>query len=263
MFFIQKTLNKLGPDGKATNTPPTRKFEVDKESDYYKALQPGDIILYRFGGKKDFTGGIICEMTSSPYSHSEVHITDGYDISAGTQGVTFVDGYKHNVIGRKSVIGGAHHAGMDIFRLKGGLSREKRLIIQAKLMQSLLLPYDYVNLIGYPFMKGKSALRRAGNEAYICSELVSWSYKNADIDLIKGKPESIEAPCDIGRSDLLDYIGTFVKGDKVKGDYRNEFLEEEYSVLSKLVSDFMGLFTKKDEFYEGLYTNKKLLEGDA
>lgn len=264
MFFIQRMLGKLSPKGKPTRVPPKRNFEVDENSDFYKNLLPGDILLYRFGGKKDFTGGIICEMTSSPYSHSEVHIKDGYNISAGPQGITFVDGYKHNVIGKKAVVGKhVYRANIDIFRLKGGLSREQRLIIQAKLMQALLLPYDYINLAGFPFLRGKSAVKRAGNDAYICSESVAWSYKNAGIDIIKDKPESIEAPCDIGRSDILEYIGTFVAGKKIEGDHRNEFLQEEYSVLSKMVSNFLGLFSKKDEFYEGLYINKKLMEGEV
>lgn len=263
MFFIQKALNKFNVKNKTINMPPPRDFEVDEDMDYYRFLEPGDIILCRFGGKKDFTGGVICEMTSSPYSHAEVHIRDGYDISAGTHGVTFIDGYKRNVFGRKGVIGKTHFGGMDIVRLKGGLTREQRLIIQAKLMQALLLPYDYINLFCFAFLKNKSAIRRAGNDAYVCSELVSWAYKNADIDLIKSRPESIEAPCDIGRSDVLDYIGTFVKGEKVDGNYRNEFMNLEYSVLSKMVSNFMGLFTRRDEFYKGLYLNKTMLEGES
>lgn len=263
MTFIQKALNKLGPDGKASKTPPSRSFKVDKNIDFYKDLEPGDIILYRFGGKKDFTGGVICEMTSSPYSHSAIHITDAYEIGAGSHGVSFVDAYNNNVNGRHAVIGGAHFSGMDIFRLKGGLSREQRLIIQAKLMQALLLPYDYLNLFGFPFMKNRSAVKRAGNDAYICSELTAWAYKNAGIDIVKGKPESIEAPCDVALSDVIDYIGTYVRGKKLEGDHRNKFLDEEYSVLSKLVSNFMGLFSRKDEFYAGIALNKEPLDGEA
>jgi hypothetical protein len=261
LFIIQGFLRQFG--NKVTHVPPKRKFEVDYDSDYMKALQEGDIILYRFGGPRDFTGGVISHMTSSPYSHAEIHIKDGYDISAGALGVTFVDGYSHNVNGKKPVVGMKRlYPKMDIFRVKGGLTREQRLIIEAKAYQSLLLPYDYASLFFFPFIRPKSVARRAGNEAYMCSEITAWCYENAGIDLIKDSPAAIEAPGDLGRSDMVEYVGTFWRGQKLDGNYANEFLDEDHSLFSKLVSKLIGLFSKRDEYYQGVALNKKLLEGE-
>ena len=251
--FVQEVLNIVLPKDKAKMAPPLRDFEVP-ECDLMRDLKSGDIILYRFGGPGDFTGGVITHITSSPYSHAELHIKDGYDISAGSHGVGFVDLLKENVAGKYNV---------DIFRVPGGLSRQKRLIIEAKAYQTVLMPYDYFNLAGFPYLKDEKAVARSGNEAYICSEHVAWCYYNANIDLIKNKPEAIEAPADLGRSDQLEYIGTYVEGMKTEANFANEFMGEEWSMLQQLVSKFMGLFTKKDEFYRGLYLNKQRLEGET
>ncbi len=251
--FIQNVLNIIVPKDRAKMTPPSRDFEVP-ECDLVKDLKPGDIVLCRFAGPKDFTGGVITHITSSPYSHAEIHIKDGYDISAGSHGVGFIDLLKRNLVKKHNI---------DIFRVPGGLSRQKRLIIEAKAYQTVLMPYDYFNLVGFPYFKNKEAVAKSGNEAYICSEHVAWCYYNANIDLIKDRPESIEAPADLGRSDQLEYIGTYVEGMKTETNFANEFMGEEWSMLQKLVSKFMGLFTKKDEFYRGLYLNKEKLEGET
>lgn len=262
MYLIQQLLNWLGPEGKVSDKPLERKFDVP-DCDLVRDVQPGDIIVYRFGSKDDFTGGIISHMTSSPYSHAELHIKDGHDISATSHGIGFVDLFQNNIKGKKAVIGGIQPFNVDVFRLKGGLSREQRLIIEAKAFESLLMPYDYINLAWFNYFTPEGAAKRAGNEAYICSEHVAWAYNNAGIDLIKDRPESIEAPADIGRSDVLEYIGTYVEGVKLQDDLRNKFLDEEYSNLQKLISTFMGLFSKKDEYYQGVAINKDLLEGEV
>lgn len=254
--FVQEVLNIVLPKDKAKMSPPMRDFDVQDNFDLVRDLQPGDIILYRFGGPNDFTGGVISHITSSPYSHAELHIKDGYDISAGSHGVGFVDLLRQNIVEEKSY-------NVDIFRVPGGLPREKRLIIEAKAYQTVLMPYDYINLAGFPYLKDEKAVARSGNEAYICSEHVAWCYYNAGIDLIKATPEAIEAPADIGRSDQLEYIGTYVNGKKVVANFANEFMGEETAWLQELTSKFMGLFTKRDEFYRGLYLNKTKLEGET
>lgn len=253
MKFIQFLVNLFDKRYRPNVGPPDRNYNYSLDHSFLQMLQPGDIILYRLSGPKDFPGSVISHMTSSPYNHIEVHVFDGYDISAGTGGVTFIDLYRANVLGSLKV---------DVLRLKDGLSREQRLIILSKMFQSLLKPYDYIKLIGFPFLKDKVALRRAGNDAYICSELVAWAYKNAGIDLIKGRPESIEAPVDISRSNVLEYVGTFSRGIKMGGDYRNEFFKQETTNLARFVAEFMGLLSQKDEYYRGLYLNKTLLEGE-
>lgn len=253
--LIQLVLNIFMKEDKAKMSPPARDFEVP-DCDLMRDLQNGDIILYRFGGPKDFTGGVITHITSSPYSHAELHIKDGYDISAGSHGVGFVDLLKFNVFDEKKF-------NVDIFRVPGGLPREKRLVIEAKAYQTVLMPYDYFNLAGFPYTKSEKAVAMSGNEAYICSEHVAWCYANAGIDLIKDRPEAIEAPADIGRSDQLEYVGTYVDGKKVEANFANEFMGEEWSMLQELSSRFMGLFTKVDEFYRGLYLNKTRLQGET
>lgn len=254
MKAIQKIIGIFDKNNRVYSIPPKRNYDYDLDHPFVKDLEDGDIILYRFGGKKDFSGGVISSITSSPYSHVEVHVFDAYDISASTCGVTFTDLYKQAIMKEKSI---------DILRLKGGLSREERLIIFSKLSQAILKPYDYANLVGFPFLKGKAALRRAGNDAYMCSELTAWAYKNAGIDLIKDSPESVEAPADIARSNLLEYVGTYIKGEKIDGNHRNEFAGEEYSDMSKFTSKFIGLLSNKDEYYKGLYLNRILLDGEV
>lgn len=233
--------------------PPKRNFELDPDLDLTKELKPCDIFLYRLG-KGNFLGGVISHMTSSPYTHAEIHMHEGYSISAAAVGMTYYDTYRGNVKGSNVV---------DVFKLNRELTREERLIIEAKASQSLLKPYDYINLIGFHFLSGKLAAKKAGNDAYICSEHVAWVYKNAGIDLIVAKPESIEAPADIGMSGVLNYVGTFSKGMKLKGNWRNEFIDEEPSWWSKFVSKLMGLFSKRDEYYEGMQLNRAILEGKA
>lgn len=259
--LIQFLLGLFNKDAKAKHYPPKRDFAVPV-CDLVQDLQPGDIILYRFGGPDDFTGGVISHMTSSPYSHAELYIKDGYDISAGSHGVGFVDLYKFNLIGKKPIIGEEKPFRVDIFRAVNRLTREQRLIIESKAYKSILMPYDYFNLVGFPFIKTKRAVEMAGNEAYICSEHAAWAYANAGIDLVEGKPESIEAPADIGTSDRLEYIGTYDEGKKLSQNYANEFIDEEYSNLQKITSKFMGLFSERDEFYKGVYLNRAKLEAE-
>lgn len=255
MLLLQGIINEFSKKrDRPTHTPPARNFIVDTDSDLVKNLQPCDIVLYRFTGKKDLTGGVISYITSSPYSHAEIHMFDGYDVSAGAHGVTFTDIYWGNLV---------HGYVVDVLRLNREMTREERLIIQAKAYQAIHQPYDYTNLIFFPFMGAKAAAQKAGNDAYMCSELTAWAYNNAGIDLIKGKPESIEAPCDIGRSAILNYVGTFMGGKKISGDFRNQFIGEEYSFAAKMIAKLMGAFTVKDEYYKGLYLNKSLLEGQA
>lgn len=260
--IIQFILQIFNKEARINERPPQRDFEIP-DCDLVRDVQPGDIILYRFGGPDDFTGGVISHMTSSPYSHAEIHIKDGYDISATSNGVGFVDLYRYNLMGKKAVIGGVQPFTVDVFRAVNGLSREKRLIIESKAYKSILMPYDYFNLFAFPFLKTEKAVEMAGNDAYICSEHVAWCYDNAGIDLIKDSPESIEAPADLGRSDQVEYIGTYREGKKLSTNYANEFIDENYSDLQKLISTFMGLFSKRDEFYKGIYLNKSKLEGES
>lgn len=252
LFFVQGLINEIFKKGRATHTPPARNFEVDKNLDLVKDIKPGDVVLYRFMGEKDFVGGVISYVTTSPYCHAEVHMFNGYNVSADAVGVTFVDMFKKN---QKQAI--------DVFRLKRKLTREERLIVQAKALQAIHSPYDYVNLAGFIYLTQKGAVKRAANQAYMCSELVAWAYDNAGIKLIKGKPESIVAPGDLGRAEVLKYVGTYESGKKVRGSFRNQFRGAEQGTISKMLAKIIGLFSVKDEYYKGLAINQTMLEGDA
>jgi hypothetical protein len=233
--------------------PQKRKFSLDTNSDLWNELKPCDLVFYRLK-KNDFIGGVISYITSSPYIHVEFHAFDGYSISAGTVGVTYADTISYSKSGYN----------LDLYRLNREITREERLIMEAKAAQALLKPYDYIHLFVFPFLSERAAAKKAGNDAYICSELVAWIYKNADIDLIPSKPESAEAPADIAMSDSLDYIGTFdSNGRRVIGNLRNKFWKEEYNNLQKIVGNIMNFFSVKDEYYKGLMLNKRKLKEES
>jgi hypothetical protein len=169
---------------------------------------------------------------------------DGYTVGANATGVGYIDKFAKSL------------DRYDIMRYKKELTRETRLILQAKAAQSVLKPYDYINLVFFPFINGNSAVRRAGNDAYICSELVAWIFNEAGISLIKGKPESIVAPVDYVYSEELEYIGTFIKGKRIEDNFSGRWMSEEKTELGSRLANFMGIFSKKDEFYEGLNFNR-------
>jgi hypothetical protein len=218
------------------------------ETDFSKNLKPCDIILYRAHGKDDFTGWTISHLTYSPYSHTEIHIMDGYSLSANWNGVGYNDLYEH----AKCV---------DIFRLNRELTREERMTICAKATQSLLKPYDYSNLVLFPFASKDDAMRMSLNNAYICSELAEWIYSEAGIDFVVDKPNAIMAPADIGRSDILNWVGTFLNGEKIAGYQRNAFLPEQEDKLAEFIAGVMGAFTNADEVYKELARNGYYLKG--
>jgi len=246
MSMIQAFLEFTG--NKVNEKPPKRLFSP--ECELYNDLQKGDIVAVRTSDT--FYSAIISEFTKSPYSHVQIHTEKGYAISAEINGVGFIDMIEQNMKGIKEV---------DILRLKGGLSREQRMMIESKAYKSILAPYDYEHLVRFPFLTSSAAAKYSGNKAFICSEHVAWCYHNAGIDLVADKPEAVEAPADIAKSDALEYIGTYINGTKVTDNYFNKFMKNEISFIERLTSKVLGLFTKKDDFYVGLDTNKsKMME---
>ena len=203
-----------------------------------RALEGSDILVYRFSGPKSFLGGVIACFTNSPYSHAEIHVSDGVSVSAEATGV----GYK-DIFAKENYV--------DLFRLKEGLSREARLIIAAKAHQSVFKPYHYANLFLFPFLSKKRAAKWAKNDAFICSEVTSWCYLEAGYDLAEGKPEAMEAPADIARSPLLDYEGTYntKTGKFVEAEARKLMPHQKFGWLSKLVCGWMKALSERDENY--------------
>jgi len=222
---------------------PKRDWVPDNELS--RTLQQGDVILVRAGGEKKpaWTTGVITEFTSSPYTHSEVHLIDGYDVSAGGTGVTYVDIHEYENY-------------VDVLRLKESLTREERLIIFAKAAQSVLKPYAYANLVFFPTMTKKAAIRKSGNNAYMCSELVAWMYEEAGRPLIGSKPTAITAPADIGYSKALQYIGTFHHGKKIEAEL-NVYLPGDNLKKGDRMANFLKKISTRDEFYDALNANRE------
>jgi hypothetical protein len=207
-------------------------------------LEKGDIILYR-GEFRQFLAALIMEFTRSPYSHVDIYVGDGWSISAEAYGMTLHDHCNTDFI--------------DIMRLKGGLPRETRAIVLEKAYQSLAKPYEYLGFLGFPFGSEKAAARRSANEAYICSENVAWCYKKADIDLIEGKPESIEAPADIAQCDKLEWLGSWKNGRPVSDveihKFHRDQLSKQAGFARWLVKNVADRLSDRDEYYEKLRDN--------
>ena len=204
-------------------------------------LEKGDVLLYR-GEYASFTSALIMEFTRSPYSHVEVYMGDGWTVSAEAYGLTFQD---H-----------CNNAFIDIMRLKSGLTRQQRGIVMESAYRSLAKPYEYLGLIGFPFGGEKAAVRRSSNEAYICSEVVAWCYKEAGIDLVEDRPEAIEAPADIAHSDLLGWLGSWRKGRPFPESEIHKFhssqLNKKAGFARWLVENVADLLSERDETYEKL-----------
>lgn len=203
-----------------------------------KELNQADILLFRWKGPRDFLGGSIGYFTNSPYSHAEVYLSNGFALSAGSHGVGYEDLLKAS-------------GDIDVFRYEN-LTREQRLIIQAKAQQSLLHPYGFANLILFPFAGKRLIARWTKNNAYICSEVTAWVYKEAGIDLVPGKLEAIEAPADLARSKELSYKGTFhlPTGNKISDNSRFKCLSyQTYSKKVIRIGNIIKFLSKRDEGY--------------
>ena len=211
-------------------------------------LEKGDIILHRSGSS--FIGSLISVFTDSPYSHAEIYIGDGWCVSAEAKGITFSDSLNKGFI--------------DIMRLKEGLTRHQRGIVLEKAYQSLAKPYDYLLLVGFPFIGPKSAAERAGHVAYICSELTAWCYKEAGIDLIPGLPVEIDAPADIAKSDKLDFKGSWRKGEPQKDAKLNvrHKLQGKNHWLARILFKLVEPLTLKVEYEKAIVVKQAKIKED-
>jgi hypothetical protein len=251
-YFMVKIVQKLTGDAMPVSEFPARNFHV--ENDLTKEIRRGDIIAVRVN-PKSFSSVVISHFTSSPYSHVEVHLTDGYDISANSTGVGYVDLFKHSLKEGYRV---------DVFRTFKELGREKELMLLGKASKAVLLPYDYTHLILFPFLLSgsKLSLKKSGNDAYICSELTAWLYNEIGIPAVQMSPEAVVAPADFGYSALLGYVGTFEKGIRLPHSYRNEFFDDEKTAYGRFFSSMLKLLSSKDEFYKGLYLNRDKMNNE-
>ncbi len=210
------------------------------DTEQTRAMEKGDVVLPRAQAKK-LLPHMISEFTRSPYSHVEIYIGDGWVVSAEGVGLTLADHVNHEFV--------------DVMRLKGGLTREQRAVIMEKALHSLAKPYEFLLLGGFPFWGPKSAARRAANEAYICSEHACWCYKEAGIDLVPGRPESVAAPADVAHSDRLEWIGAWYEGKQVVDAKHHEdhrFQGQPNSLARFLIRTMFDPNSLKDEYYEAL-----------
>jgi hypothetical protein len=249
MDFLSETIRKYFP------TPETHFVErgqvlFEIPNDLMKDIRDFDVILYRVHDKEDFLGNVISEITSSPYSHATLNISNGYVISADGGGVGYDD-----------VLTSSYNVVVDIMRLNRELTDEEKTGLITKAKEQLLKPYNYFNLINFPYLTEQQVLQFGGGTSFICAQLVSYLFKYIDIDLISNKEEVKEAPCDIGRSDILNYVGTYSFGKKLEQNYRNEFIADYENELAEFVAHFMGLFSNVDEFYKAAAESKTLFAG--
>jgi len=225
-------------------------------NEFTEDLKKGDIILHRATGK--LVSSLISDFTNSPYSHAEIYIGDGWCVSAEAKGVTFSDEINSKFI--------------DVMRYKGdpskdekGLSRDERGIILEKAYQSLAKPYAFLKLFRFVLYYGPRFIaKRAGKRAFICSELTAWCYKNADIDLIPGKPEDIEAPADIANSDKLEWIGAWNGSVKVKDaklNLRYDEIQGQHHWFARIIIKWIKSWTQ-DAYKDAIQQRQKAIKQD-
>jgi hypothetical protein len=254
--FLTDLIRAFSP--KPHLTPPDRDPHWDNDpTDLMNDIKQSDIVLYRVHSKDDFIGNIISKITSSPYSHSAFHIGGGYVIAADQGGIGYDDIFQGDVV-------------IDLLRLNRPITIDEHAKMESLAKAQLNKPYDYWNLLDFTHLTQEQALQMSGGTSFICSELVAWLYKQIGVEIVKGKIITLEAPADLGLSDILDYVGTYVNGKKlpaglvpggVVGNYRNEFINDYKNVLSDFVASFMEMFSNTATFYAQLEKNKQLLVG--
>ncbi len=214
-------------------------------------LRPGDIVLYRALGYQ-ILGGLISDITDSPYSHCELYARDGWTIEAGIDGVSYSDGM-HGYAG-----------GIDVFRWKGGLTAAQGQDIVAAAEKEIGDPYQYTLLLFFPYLSRKALARRAAVHSFICSELAAYAYLANGLDACANKePDTADAPADVGHSPNLDWLGCYAASREVKDARRNVWndgIQGRPNWFDKaLVALLVDPLSKRDEYYEKMAEAGKAL----
>jgi hypothetical protein len=215
-----------------------------------EVLQKGDIMLYRAKGSQ-VLGSLIAEFTRSPYSHADIYVGDGWSIGALGQGMS-LDNHFHTDF-------------VDILRCPT-MTETQRDVIVGKAFQQLAKPYEYLLLFSFPFLTKKAAAKRAANQAFMCSEVTAWCYKQAGIDLLSKTLESTEAPADIGMAKKLEFVTSFYKGEPCPDAKRN--VRHAYSKKSNWFSRLLIKWiadpnSTRDEYYQQLHDSQELIAAHA
>jgi len=221
------------------------------ESPMTEFMQPGDIVLYRALGYQ-VLGGLIGDITDSPYSHCEVYARDGWTVEAGIHGVSYSDGMH------------AYKGGVDIFRWKGGLTESQKKEIVEAAEREIGDPYQYTLLLFFPYLSRKAIARRAAIHSFICSELAAYAYaKNGLNPCDNPEPAAADAPADIGFSPNLDWLGCYVESKKAAHARRNMWndrIQGKRNFFDKaIVALLVDPFSKKEAYYEKLAEARKAL----
>jgi hypothetical protein len=216
-----------------------------------KLCEPGDIVLYRALGYQ-ILGGLISDITSSPYSHCEVYAKDGWTIEAGINGVSFSDGMH------------GYKGGVDIFRWKGRLTEKQRQGIVEAAEKEIEDPYQYTLLLFFPYFSRKALVRRAAVHSFICSELAAYVYAKNGLNSCGNKqPDTADAPADFGLSRNLDWLGCYVEARKAGGAKRNVWSDQiqgKPNLFDKIVVALLvDPFSKKTTYYEKKAEARKAL----
>ena len=221
------------------------------ESPLTALMEPGDIVLYRALGYQ-VLGGLIGDITHSPYSHCELYARDGWTIEAGIDGVSYSDGMH------------TYKGGVDVFRWKGGLTeKQKKGIVEAE-EREIGDPYQYTLLLLFPYLSRKAVARRAAIHSFICSELAAYAYAQNGLNSCNNtEPVAADAPADIGLSPNLDWLGCYAESRKVGDAHRNKWndrIQGNRNLFDKaVVTLLVDPFSKKEAYYEKLAEARKSL----
>jgi len=221
------------------------------DSHLSRLLQPGDIVLYRALGYQ-MLGGLITDITDSPYSHCEVYARDGWTIEAGVDGVSYSDGMH------------GYKGGVDVFRWKGGLSEPQKKGIVTVAEHEIGEPYQYTLLLLFPYLSRKAIARRAALHSFICSELVAHAYAENGLNSCdNNEPDAADAPADFGYSPNLEWLGCYVEARRTEKARRNAWCDEiqgRKNLFDRaLVALLVNPYSMKDDYYKKLAEAKKAL----
>ena len=203
-------------------------------------IEPGDIVLHREHG--DLLGGLIAHFTASPYSHVEIYSGDGWSISAEGHGISYVEADRG---------GGAF---VDVLRCPA-LGTARRPLVLAAAAETLGQPYEFALLAGFPYLSRRALVRRAANEAFICSEHVAWCYRRAGVTLVPERPQSAQAPADLAHSSQVRYVASFHRGRRLADAQLNQRhpLQGRRSRLAvALLRVLANPVSLRDEYYRAL-----------
>jgi hypothetical protein len=218
-----------------------------------RVCEPGDIVLYRALGYQ-VLGGLISDITDSPYSHCEVYARDGWTIEAGISGVSYSDGMH------------GYKGGVDIFRWKGGLTEKQQKGVVEVAEREIGDPYQYTLLLFFPYFSRKALVRRAAIHSFICSELAAYAYAQNGMNSCGNKqPDSADAPADIGFSPNLDWLGCYGESEKVEDAKRSVWsnqIQGRRNLFDRIaVALLVDPFSKKTAYYEKIADARRSLAG--